>query len=126
MIERLHESSGKNIGFRLAGRLTEADYLDTLSPEIEKSIKEFTHINVLLLVENFKGWTVGGAWEDFMLGPKLREVEKLAVVVDETWDEWMTWLFRFFSTITGMKLRFFKKERLQEAWDWIKSEEKEK
>ncbi|MBP1929052.1 hypothetical protein J2741_001599 [Methanolinea mesophila] len=124
MIERLAESSGKNIGFRLSGRVTEADYMDVLSPVIEKSIEEHARINVLLLMEDFKGWTVGAAWEDFTLGPKFLKVERLAVVVDETWDEWMTWLFRAFSTLTGTKVRFFKKERVQEAWDWLKSEEK--
>jgi hypothetical protein len=124
MIERLAESSGNVIGFRLAGRLTEADYLDILTPEIEKSIHEYSRINVLLLMENFEGWTVGGAWEDFTLGPKFRDVEKLAVVVDKTWDEWMTWLFRVFTAVTGTKLRFFRKERLTEAWDWLKSVEK--
>jgi hypothetical protein len=126
MIERLAESSGKIIGYRVVGRLTEADYLDILTPDMEKNIREYTRIRVLFLMENFEGWTVGGAWEDFTLGPKFRDVEKLAVVVDETWDEWMTWLFRVFSAVTGMKLRVFKKERLTEAWDWLKSEEKEK
>jgi hypothetical protein len=123
MIERLSESSGKNIGFRLAGRLSEADYLKILSPEIENGIREYKSINVLILMENFEGWTVGGAWEDFMLGPKFRDVKKLAIVVDETWDEWMTWLFRVFTALTGTKVRFFRKERLSEAWDWLKSGE---
>ncbi len=110
MIERLAESSGKTIGYRVVGRLTEADYLDTLIPEIDKNIKEFSRIRVLFLMENFEGWTVGGAWEDFTLGPKFRDVERLAVVVDETWDEWMTWLFRVFTKVTGTNLRIFKKD----------------
>ena len=126
MIEKLAESSGKTIGFRVVGKLTESDYMDLLIPEFEKSIKEYSRIRVLFLMENFEGWTVGGAWEDFTLGPKFWDVEKLAMVVDETWDEWMTWLFRVFTRVTGNELRFFKKERLPEAWDWLKSEEKEK
>lgn len=33
MIEKLPESSGNVIGFRIRGKLTEADYLDLLVPE---------------------------------------------------------------------------------------------
>lgn len=61
------------------------------------------------------GWTVGGAWEDFRLGLKLTAVGKMAAVIDESWDEWLTRLFRAFSTLTGTGVRFFRADRLEEA-----------
>ena len=113
--------SGNVIGFRLRGKLTEADYLDLLVPEMEKAMKEFPRIRVVWVMGDFKGWTVGGAWEDFLLGLKFSAVEKMATVIDDNWDEWVTLMFKAFTTLTGTELRFFRMERLAEAWDWIRA-----
>lgn len=121
MIEKLPESSGNILGFRIQGKLTEADYLDDLDPNLEKTMKEYPKIRVVWVMENFKGWTVGGIWEDLHLGTKLSKFEKMAVVIDDSWDEWITVLFKAFSTLTGTELRFFKKERMPEAWEWIRA-----
>ena len=120
MIEKMSESSGNILGFRSRGRLSAADYLDVLAPEIEKAIAEHGKARVLWIIEDFEGWTVGGAWEDFRLGMKFSAVEKMAAVIDESWDEWMTWLFRAFTTLTGTEIRFFKADRLEEAWEWVR------
>jgi hypothetical protein len=45
----------------------------------------------------------------------------MAVVIDENWDEWISVVFKAFATLTGTELRFFKKERLAEAWEWIRA-----
>lgn len=120
MIEKLPESSGNILGFRSRGKLAEADYLDHLAPELDKAIAEHGKARLLWIIEDFGGWTVGGAWEDFRLGLKLTAVEKMAAVIDESWDEWLTWLFRVFSTLTGTEVRFFRADRLEEAWEWIR------
>jgi hypothetical protein len=121
MIEKLPESSGNVLGYRIRGKLTEADYRDVLVPEMEKAMKEHPKIRVVWVMETFEGWTVGGAWEDLLLGLKFTAVEKMATVIDESWDEWMTPLFQVFTTLTRTELRFFKKERLTEAWEWIRA-----
>jgi hypothetical protein len=121
MIEKLPESSGNILGFHISGKLREADYQDLLFPEIERALKEYPKIRMVWLIEGFEGWTVGGAWEDFHLGLKFSSVEKMATVIDDRWDEWMTLLFKAFTTVTHTELRFFKKERLAEAWEWIRA-----
>jgi hypothetical protein len=121
MIEKLPESSGNILGYRLQGKLTESDYRDHLVPEMESAMKEYGKIRFVWVMEGFKGWTVGGAWEDFLLGLKFSSVEKMATVIDESWDEWMTWLFKGFTTLTQTELRFFKQDRLDEAWEWIRA-----
>ena len=45
----------------------------------------------------------------------------MVTVIDESWDEWLTLLFKTFTTLTRTELRFFKKERLTEAWEWIRA-----
>ena len=121
MIEKLPESSGNAIGFRVRGKLTEADYTDLLIPEMEKAMREFPRIRVLWVMEDFQGWTVGGAWEDFLLGLKFSAVEKMATIIDDNWDEWITLMFKAFAALTHTELRFFKLERLAEAWDWLRA-----
>ena len=126
MIEKLPGSSENLLGFRLWGKLTEADYQNVLIPEIEKALAENPKIRVLVTLEDFEGWTVGGAWEDFTLIFKLPGVERMALVVDDTWDEWMTWLFKAFTSVSRTELRFFRQDRNQEAWDWIRSDGEKK
>lgn len=72
-------------------------------------------------MENFEGWTAHGAWDDFINWPKFRAVERMAMVIDENWHEFMTWLFKAMATITHIDMRFFKEEQLAEAWDWLRA-----
>jgi hypothetical protein len=124
LIEKLlPESSGKVIGFRIRGKLTEEDYTEVLIPIIEEGIKEYSKIRLLLQVENFQGWTPGGAWEDLKNWPKFRSFERMALVGDESWDDFMTWMLQVFAVFTHTKLRFFRMERLGEAWDWLRKED---
>jgi hypothetical protein len=122
MIERLSESSGNVIGFQIHGRLTKEDYTGVFVPEIQGIIERHEKGRLLLLMKHFEGWTLGGAWEDFLNAPKFFSIHRMAVVVDESWDEWMTWLFRLFAAI-GIEIRFFREERLDEAWKWLREEE---
>jgi hypothetical protein len=119
MIKKLVESSGNTIGFLVQGKLTREDYTGTLLPELEKIIGSHSKGRLLIHMKNFEGWTLGGAWEDFLNWPKFLSIERMAIVVDETWDEWMTRLFRLFATI-GIDLQFFREERLEDAWKWIR------
>jgi hypothetical protein len=122
LIEKLSASSGKIIGFQLRGRLSEADYTDILMPIIERGVQEYTKVRVLIQVENFEGWTVGGAWEDLKNWPKFRYIERMAIVGDESWDQWMNWMLRIFAVLTHTDLRFFRMDRLTEAWSWLRAE----
>jgi len=81
MIERLDESSGHVIGFRIHGKLTKEDYTDLFVPELEKVIRKHGKGRLLLLMKHFEGWTLGGAWEDFFNAPKFFSIKRMAVVV---------------------------------------------
>lgn len=107
------------IGFLLRGRLTEADYTEVLLPALNAAIERHEEIRLLLQVEQFEGWTAGGAWEDLKNFPKMRNFERMAVVSDGSWDTAMTWMMKAFAGITDMDLKFFREERLGEAWDWV-------
>jgi len=123
MIEEIPAHPRKTIGFRVRGKLTEEDYIKVLVPVIEKGIEEFSKVKLLLQVENFQGWTAGGAWEDLTNWPKCRYVETLAMVSDESWDDVMTWMLKIFVAFTHTELRFYRTERINEAWEWLGSEQ---
>jgi hypothetical protein len=119
MIKKLTQSTGTTVGFLVQGKLTREDYTGILLPELEKILESHAKGRLLLQMKGFEGWTPGGAWEDFLNWPKFLSIERMAIVVDETWDEWMTWLFRLFAAI-GIDLRFYREDRLEEAWEWIR------
>ena len=112
MIAKLPESSGNVFGFRIQGKLIEADYRDHLVPVMERGMKEYPKIRVVWVMENFEGWTVGAAWEDILLGLEFSDVEKMAMVIDESWDDWITLMFKIFTTITGTDSGFSRKSVL--------------
>jgi len=121
MITRLSESSGGTVGFLVHGKLTDEDYRKVLIPVVEEAIKTRQKIRLLFQMENFLGWTAHGAWDDFINWPKFRSVERMAVVIDENWDEFTSWLFKVFASLTHIEIRFFRKERLADAWDWLRA-----
>jgi hypothetical protein len=63
-------------------------------------MREYPKIRILFTLECFEGWTVGGAWEDFSLVFKLPGIERIALVVDDTWDQWLTRLFKTFTAVS--------------------------
>ncbi len=81
-MKNFRKVQGISSGSGNRGKLTEADYRDVLDPEMEKAMKEYPKIRVVWVIEGFEGWTVGGAWEDFLLGMKFSVVEKMATVID--------------------------------------------
>lgn len=121
MITKLPESSANIVGFRVQGKLADEDYQQRLLPPIEEAISANQKIRLLFQMENFEGWTAHGAWDDFINWPKFMSVERMAVVVDQNWQEFMTWLFRVASSLTHMEIRFFRTTEMAEAWEWLRS-----
>jgi len=107
--------------FRLYGKLTEEDYTGNLIPELERALEQYKKIRLLVQVEYFGGWTPGGIWEELANWPKFSKVERMAIVADDSWDEWMTWMVRIAGIFSGTQIRFFKAGRIEQAWDWLET-----
>lgn len=122
MITKLPESSGKNIGFLIHGKLTDDDYKQTLIPVLEETIEKDGKVNILFRMEKFEGWTAHGGWDDFINWPNFASINRLAVIIDENWHEFATWLFEFFAKITFIRIKFFREEQTDEAWEWLRGE----
>ena len=120
MIEKM-AARGNIQWFRFMGKLTEEDYADNLIPELVRALEQYKKIRLLVQVESFGGWTEGGAWEELKGWPQFSKVERMAIVADDSWDEWMTWMVRITGIFTGLSVKFFKTGRIEEAWDWLES-----
>jgi hypothetical protein len=118
MIEKI-ASRGNILAFRLSGKLSEEDYTDNLIPELERSLERYKTIRLLLRIEYFGGWKEGGVWEEFRNWSLFTRVERMAILADDSWDEWMTWAITIYSVLARMPVRFYRIDRTEEAWDWL-------
>jgi hypothetical protein len=94
----------------LPGKIT-SDFV----PEIERMIREYFRIRVLVIMRDFHGWDAGALLEDLKWNAEhFRDIERLAVVGERTWHTWMTGICKPFSTT---EVRYFERRRQ----DWRKA-----
>lgn len=119
MFQKLEESSGNVIGFKLSGKLTDTDYQEVI-PQFEESIEKWGKIRILWILEDFHGWEAKAAWDDLKYWLKFKDdIERCALIGDEKWEEWMTKLAKPFMRT---KVKYFDQSHMQEAWDWAREE----
>jgi hypothetical protein len=119
MFEFMPDSSGKAVGVRAVGRLTDADYKQTLIPKLEDLFKQYGELNVLFyLGPDFEGWDLEAAWDDASYGLKHRaDFGKLALVGGPAWAQWTIKLSAF---LMKGEIKIFPADQLAEAWAWVK------
>jgi len=59
------ESGGTVVTLVFKDKLTVADY-EHFVPQVEKIMESRDKIRLLILLNDFKGWTAGALWEDTM------------------------------------------------------------
>jgi len=117
MIEALEGESAHIVAFRLSGRLTAADY-ETFVPAVEAALARGEGRRLLAIFEDFHGWEPGAAWEDLKFGLRhYSDFERIALVGDRRWQEWMAILCRPF---TRAEVRYFDAAALGQAWAWVR------
>jgi len=121
MLQFLPVFDGNTIAIRASGKLSHEDYQEFL-PKLEAQIKELGKVSILFELDNFSGWDLKAAKDDFKFGmANLDNIERLAVVGDKAWEHWMVSMVKPFMP-SGM-VRYFNRENLQEAWDWLREPE---
>lgn len=117
MLVKLDASSGSELGFLASGRLTENDYLNFLIPEVEKALQEHGTIRLLFQMEDFSGWDHHALWKDLTFGLRINtKVEKIALVGDKAWEEWVAKLVKVFC---HGEARYFSLQQANTAWIWL-------
>lgn len=122
MIERLRESSGGVLGFRVVGNMTEADIKD-FEPQIEVLIRERKHkpIGILADLSAMRGADWGARWEEMRFLQKHTDhIARMAVVGADKWEEIVA-IVTAGVAILQAETRYFDKADLLRAWEWVRT-----
>ena len=96
--------------------MTQADY-EELIPGMERVIARHGSMRLLFVMENFHGWEVGAAWDDFRFGTThASKVERVAMVGEKTWQKWMAKLCSYF---VPSAVKYFDHSQVAEAAQWV-------
>ena len=121
MLQFIPVFEGNTIAVRASGRLTVEDY-QTFLPLLETQIKRLGKISLLFEFDNFSGWDLDAAKDDFNFGMKhLKDFERIAMVGDKSWEHWMALIAKPF--LLSSEVRYFDRENLQQAWDWLREKQ---
>ncbi len=116
MIEALETSSPKVVAFKLSGKLHDADY-KVFVPAVEAALAKEGKLRFLALFEDFHGWDLRAAWDDFKFGLRYYSAfERIAMVGDRKWEAWMAKLCKPF---TKAKVKYFDSSEVDAAWKWV-------
>ena len=100
----------------VSGRLTAQDYA-AFVPAADRLIGDQGIDRLLVDLDGFEGWSLGAAMADLQFSIKhFADIERIAVVGDKDWEEALTLLFKPF---TLAKVRYFHREDIDRAREWI-------
>lgn len=100
----------------VSGTLTHEDY-EHFVPQVENMVEKHRKIRVLLDMVNFHGWKTGAMWDDTKFTfQHLCDIERIAMVGDQTWEKWMSACCR---VCTCAEVRYFDWKDLTAARAWL-------
>jgi len=115
-IEVSAENDGRTLVIRMSGKVHKSDYAHFV-PVVEEAVRKHGKVRMLVLMHNFHGWDAGGLWEDVKFEVKhFNDIERLAIVGEKTWENWMAAFCTPFTTAT---IRYFPTERVAQAREWV-------
>ncbi|QDV42098.1 hypothetical protein Enr13x_19410 [Stieleria neptunia] len=109
-------SDSNVIHLHVSGTMNHEDY-EIFGPDIEQVIQKHGKIRVLLELDDFHGWTARALWDDIKFDIQhFRDIERIAMVGDSTWEKWMA---VFCKPFTAATIKYFDASDIDAAWDWI-------
>jgi universal stress protein A len=106
--------------FKASGKLTDEDYQAFL-PKLTTLNHKYGPLSLLIELEDFKGWEAKAAWADMKYGIEHdNDFNRIAIIGETIWQKWMTSLS---NVASHTKARFFKRDELSQAWDWLREAE---
>lgn len=109
----------KIVEVKLSGKLTKEDY-GHFVPVIEEAIQKNVKVRMLVIMQDFHGWTAGALWEDVKFDwHHFRDIERLALVGEKRWEAGMAVFCKPFTTAT---VKYFDHTDTEEARHWISAD----
>lgn len=117
MIEQLPSDSEKVLGFKMSGKLHDADY-KTFVPAIDAAIAKEGKVRLLAQFHDFQGWDMQALWDDIKFSTThCTKIDRIALVGDKKWEQWMAKVCKPF---TMAKIEYFDAAKIDDAWKWLK------
>ena len=115
------DAEGNYIATRVTGKITKADYQKIL-PIINEQLQTNEKIRWYFEMEDFEGWDMKGLYEEVNFDIKhAKDLEKIAMVGEKKWTEWLSDLMKPF---TSAEVKHFDPAQKEEAKAWIKIQTK--
>jgi hypothetical protein len=116
MVEILSGLPANTVGFKLSGKLHDADY-KTFVPLVDAEIAKAGKVRVLAQFHDFHGWDLHALWDDIKFSTThCTKIERIALVGDKTWEQWMAKVCKPF---TRAKIRYFDASEIEAAKAWL-------
>jgi len=104
-------------GIGLSDTLTEDDF-DTIVPHLKDLFEDHLTTRVLFVLDDVDAWEPDEKWSDWAFDVRhAQEVDKIAVVGDDPWDQWIEKMEFLFP---GAQIRVG--DDKDEALEWIRDE----
>ena len=115
-LEKIDDKTIVTITFK--DKVDKEDY-DLLLPQLEVIIEKGKRVRMLVVLDDFKGWSMGAAWEDTKFGlAHFNDIEKIAITGEKKWERLMA---VFLKPFTGAVVQYFHQEHLDDARAWVQS-----
>src|SRR5262249_4274850 len=104
------------VGFKLSGKLHDADY-KTFVPIVDAEIAKDSKVRILAQFHDFHGWDLHALWDDIKFSTThCTKIERIALVGEKSWEKWMSKVCKPF---TMAKIRYFDATELEAAKAWL-------
>jgi hypothetical protein len=116
MIEKLPQSTDTNLGFKLSGKLHDADYQHFV-PVIDAALAKNPKVRLLAQFHDFQGWDMKALWDDIKFSTThCTKIDRIALVGEKAWEKWMSVVCKPF---TMAKIQYFDTANMDAAWAWL-------
>ena len=116
MIEMLTPPSTRILGFKLSGKLHDADY-KTFVPLVDAAIANDGKARVLAQFHDFHGWDAHALWDDTKFSTThCTKIKRIALVGEKSWEKWMAIVCKPF---TMAKIKYFDAADIESAKTWL-------
>lgn len=122
MIERLRESSGGVLGFKVVGKLTAED-LKAFEPQMEFLIAERKHkpIGILADLSQMEGADFAARWNEMRFLQKHTDhIARMAVVGADKWEEIVA-MVTAGAAVLQSETHYFESSQILRAWEWVRT-----
>lgn len=118
MLEKMSQSSGNVIGYKITGKIMPEDY-EQLVPEVEALVAKEGHIRLVIDMTQFQGEAMKAWGADWQFGREFHDkIDKLAVIGDKVWERLLMPLAKPFY---AHAVKVFHSDEADAAWEWAQS-----